>query len=156
VTAADYFQENPINQVVIPSASSWGYQGYYEIWLVGKNHWLYPPLFKAIERLDDFLDNNPDPNADVKLALDQYIRELILAQNSDLAYILHTGTFSAYAENRLRQHIDHIDTLYRQISENKVDAGWLAKIRHDFDIFNQYQLVDLYLDSRARYRAIPG
>jgi 1,4-alpha-glucan branching enzyme len=38
------------------------------------------------------------------LALDQLVRELLLLQSSDWAFILKTGTATGYAEARIRAH----------------------------------------------------
>ena len=58
-TALDYLRANPTNQVITPSMSSWGYQGYSETWLMGRNHWIYPELYQAIEAFDMLRNAEP-------------------------------------------------------------------------------------------------
>jgi len=53
ITPSEYLDENPTNQVASPSASSWGYKGYNEVWLEGSNDWIYRHLHKAAERMGD-------------------------------------------------------------------------------------------------------
>src|SRR5690606_10486898 len=51
VTPSDYLEANPVNQLAMPAASSWGYKGYSEMWLNGKNDWIYPHLHEAADRM---------------------------------------------------------------------------------------------------------
>src|SRR4029453_10800845 len=50
VTPFDYLRENPTQQVATPSASSWGEEGYYRVWLNETNEWIVPHLEVAMER----------------------------------------------------------------------------------------------------------
>ena len=51
INANEYLQENPRNQVITPSMSSWGYKGYSEVWLQGTNDWAYRHLHRG--KLED-------------------------------------------------------------------------------------------------------
>jgi 1,4-alpha-glucan branching enzyme len=51
ITPTEYLQRHPRNQVVQPCMSSWGYQGYSEVWLNGSNDWIYRHLHKMVERM---------------------------------------------------------------------------------------------------------
>ncbi len=144
ITAVDYLTMYPTNQVVTPSMSSWGYKGYSEVWLIGKNHWIYPEIYGAIELLDEVAVANRDPQPKVRAALNQYLRELLLAQTSDWAFIMHTGTAREYAEKRVKEHVDNMQRLYQQVSQNSIDAEWLRAIQAKNNIFSNTDLLDLY------------
>ena len=150
ISAADYLKIYPSNQVVIPSMSSWGYQGYSETWLMGRNHWIYPELFKSIEALDGLLEKFPMPDSTIRIALNQYIRELLLAQSSDWAFIMHTQTTQEYAKKRVKEHIENINTIYRQLNMNSIDVEWLNLIKKKNNIFSNLDLVALYRTAKER------
>jgi 1,4-alpha-glucan branching enzyme len=68
-------------------------------------------------------------------ALNQAARELLLAQSSDWAFIMRTGTMVPYAVRRTRSHLARFQHLYEGIKQEKVDSGWLAKVEVIDNIF---------------------
>ncbi len=91
-TPSDYLHKYPNNQVTTPCASSWGQQGYHEVWLEKSNDWIYPHLHKATALMVELANNHPAPDGLLERALKQIARELLLAQSSDWAFIMKTGT----------------------------------------------------------------
>ena len=114
-TPSDYLEKYPKNQVITPSLSSWGYKGYSEFWLEGANDWIYRHLHKASERMSELVRMYPDAKGLVLRALNQALRELLLAQSSDWAFIMTTGTHVSYAVDRTKQHVLNFTKLYGQI-----------------------------------------
>src|SRR5439155_40786 len=86
----DYEYLNPHRpiQKSQPHFSSWGYNGYCEVWLNGSNDWIYRHLHEDAERMVELARANPEPTALRRRALDQAARELLLAQASDWAFIM--------------------------------------------------------------------
>ena len=68
-------------------------------------------------------------------ALNQAARELLLAQSSDWAFILKTGTMVDYAIKRTRTHVHNFNHLYELIKHDTVDEGWLADIESKHNLF---------------------
>jgi 1,4-alpha-glucan branching enzyme len=68
-------------------------------------------------------------------SLNQAARELLLAQSSDWAFIMRTGTMVPYAVRRTRSHLMRFHKLYEEIKQGKVDAGWLEKVEAIDNIF---------------------
>jgi len=137
ITPSQYLQENPRNQVVTPSLSSWGWKGYNEMWLQGTNDWIYRHLHKASERMTELarMYSTNNVNGLTKRALNQALRELLLAQSSDWAFILGTGTHTSYATRRTKEHLLRFTNLYEQIKTNNIDEQWLADIEYKDNIF---------------------
>ena len=50
-TPGRYLDTHPTQQMVAPSASSWGQNGYWEVWLHPSNSWIYPHLQTAAQRM---------------------------------------------------------------------------------------------------------
>ncbi len=131
---ADYLRLNQTQQVCRPSQSSWGFKGFHEYWLNETNAWIYPHLHKAAERMIEISKLEPEDELQWK-ALNQAARELLLAQSSDWAFIMRTGTMVPYAVRRTRSHLMRFNKLYEDIKVNKVDSGWLEKIEVMDNIF---------------------
>jgi len=134
-TPGEYINGNPIMQVSSPCPSSWGYNGYNEVWLNKTNDWIYPHLHKAAERMTELANENKNATGLKQDALNQAARELLLAQSSDWAFIMKTGTMVRYAEKRVKDHIGRFLKLYHDIKEGVIDENWLRDIEYKDDIF---------------------
>ena len=137
ITPSGYLAENPRNQVVTPSGSSWGWKGYSEMWLQGPNDWVYRHLHKASERMTELVKSSLEGsvNGILQRALNQALRELLLAQSSDWAFIMGTGTHTEYAVRRTKEHLLRFNSLYEQIKSNAIDEPWLSDIEYKDNIF---------------------
>jgi len=134
-TASDYLRENPRNQVVTPSFSSWGWKGYSEYWLSGCNDWLYRHFHQASSRMNDLAKQFENSDGLTERALKQAARELLLAESSDWAFIMKTGTVVEYAQKRVKEHLDRFTKLYEQLKKNEIDEQWLSDIEYKDNIF---------------------
>ena len=131
---ADYLRKHPNQQVCRPSQSSWGYKGFHEYWLNETNAWIYPHLHKAAERMIELAKREPADELEWR-ALNQAAREVLLAQSSDWAFIMRTGTMVPYAVRRTRSHLMRFNKLYEDLNHGKVDSGWIEKVEAIDNIF---------------------
>lgn len=131
---ADYLKGHPTQQVAIPSQSSWGYKGFHEYWLNHTNAWVYPHLHKGAEKMIHLSTKEPEDELQLR-ALNQAARELLLAQSSDWAFIMRTGTMVPYAVRRTKSHLLRLNKLYDDIWAEQVDSGWLEKVEQIDNIF---------------------
>jgi 1,4-alpha-glucan branching enzyme len=115
--------------------SSWGYKGYNEVWLEGSNDWIYPHLHMMADRMVELTKRYPRADGILRKALDQAARELLLAQGSDWAFIMKTGTMVEYAHKRTKEHINRFDRLYHDILHARINERWLKEIEHRDNIF---------------------
>ncbi len=136
-TLSEYLIAHPRNQIVTPSLSSWGYNGYSEVWLNGSNDWIYRHLHKAAERMIAMANENSSADGLKKRALNQMSRELLLAQSSDWAFIMKTGTHTSYAVNRTKDHLARFNQLWSQAQKNSIDSRSLESIESIDNIFPQ-------------------
>ncbi len=135
VTIPEYLERHPKIQVAQPTLSSWGYKGYCEVWCEGSNDWIYRHLHEGAERMVELARSNPDAPPLRRRALNQAARELLLAQSSDWAFILKTGTMVEYARERTRVHVLNFHHLYEQLKGNDIDEAWLAEIERRHNLF---------------------
>ncbi len=135
ITPSAYLEQFPVGQIVQPCASTWGDKGYFEVWLNGVNDWIYRHLHRGEEIMLDLVRNFADKSPLIDRALNQAARELMLAQASDWAFIITTGTMVPYAEKRTRDHLHNLHGLYLQLMENRLEEQWLKHLEWQNTIF---------------------
>lgn len=135
ITPQEYLNLYPDNQITTPSMSSWGANGYHEVWLDASNDWIYPHLHKASQRMTELATRFPQANGDLKRALNQAARELLLAESSDWAFIMKTGTMVDYSVRRTKDHLYEFNNLYEQILGNRIDPNHVYNLEEKNNIF---------------------
>ena len=135
VSPVDYLAKYPEQQLAQPPLSSWGAGGYSAVWLDECNDWIYRYLHKASERMIELARLNPDARDTQRRALNQAARELLLAQSSDWAFIIKTGTMVEYAVRRTKEHLLRFTRLYEQLKSGAVDEQWLSHVESRDNLF---------------------
>lgn len=131
----DYLAELPEQQVATPPMSSWGASGYAAVWLDPSNDWIYRHLHKAAERMVALARDLPSAEGLQRRALDQAARELLLAQSSDWAFIMKTGTMVEYAVRRTKEHVSNFTRLHDEVRAGHVDEGFVSTLEARHNIF---------------------
>ena len=145
ITASDYLTEYPVNQISVPSESTWGYKGYSEVWLECSNDWVYRHLHIAGQRMKELTEkfsNNKQPL--FTSALNQAARELVLAQASDWPFIMKTGTMVEYAQKRIKLHINRFTHIYKDMMNGSIDRAWLKEVESRDNIFSDMDCARYY------------
>jgi len=148
ITPGDYLDMRYPLQVSTPTSSSWGDKGYHEVWLNGKNDYLYPHLHRASRDMIEMATDYPDARGLMERALTQAARELILAQSSDWPFIMTVGTMVEYARLKSNDHLVRFRKLHEQIRKGNIDKSWLDKLEQcdnlfpslDYRLFQQHDI----------------
>jgi 1,4-alpha-glucan branching enzyme len=135
VTASDDLREHPENQVATPPLCSWGAGGYANMWLDRSNDWIYRHLLSSARQMVELARDYPDAGTLQRRALNQAARELLLAQSSDWAFIMKTGTMVDYAVRRTKEHVLRFQRLHDQVRSGTIDEAWLAHVESKNNIF---------------------
>src|SRR5437763_5070387 len=135
-TPTAFLAQHPTQQTVSPAASSWGENGHLGVWLDKTNSWIYPHLHSAAERMTK-LARAHRGGADelTERALKQLARELFLAQSSDWAFLIRTGTAKHYATKRVTDHLLRFNRLHDECVNGNIDEGFLANCEWRDNIF---------------------
>lgn len=135
----DYVQAHPqAVQADLPT-SSWGRGGYAEVWLMERNDWIYKHLHQAELRLlhitwiHEALNDGASPQSE--RMMNQALRELMLAQSSDWAFMMDADTFTTYAANRTKEHVMRCHALLDMIENHAWDLEQLEQMEHDYPCF---------------------
>lgn len=135
VTPSQYLDRYPTHQMALPATSSWGKKGYSEVWIGDQNSWIYHHLLIATEKMSLLCVKYPQAQGLRKRALNQALRELLLAQSSDWPFLIHTGTATKYAKKRVEFHLSRFLKIVRDIDENTFDESWLEGVEYLDNIF---------------------
>lgn len=135
-TPGDYLSSRRSLPRGTPSFSSWGNNGYAEVWLDGTNDWIYRHIHKAIERMEELAGRFPDEKGLKQRALNQAAREVLLCQASDWPFILKTGSTIGYATRRIKEHIYNFNKIYEGLCRNTVSTEWLTKLEKKNNVFS--------------------
>ena len=139
VTPADDLQAWPEAQVVAPVESSWGEHGHASMWLDPVNDWIPQALYGCAQMLAPFARLDRARGLEGQ-ALVQAFRELLLAQSSDFAFILRSGTVTAYARARVQEHLSAFLDLLRSVRAGAVDGARLQQLRERDALFPDLRL----------------
>lgn len=135
VSPGDFLDSGIPIQIQQPTASSWGENGYYKVWLNEGNSWMYPYQHDAERKMTAFANRFHAPNDLEQRALNQMARELLLAQSSDWAFQIYQGTTVQYSSNRFKAHIQRFDLLAKGLETGDINEAMLAEIENRDNIF---------------------
>jgi 1,4-alpha-glucan branching enzyme len=135
ITPSEYLEHYPVHQVGTPCASSWGYKGYNEVWLNGKNDWAWRHLHHAAQRMAQLASNHPSAYGVEQRALNQALRELLLAQSSDWPFMMKTGQQAEYAVKRIKDHLLNFLRLADEIDSGRIDEPRLKNLEDRDNLF---------------------
>jgi 1,4-alpha-glucan branching enzyme len=128
-TPSEYLAAHPTQQIVEPAASTWGQNGHLAVWLDPTNGWIYPHLHTAAQKMTEiarrYVTDGSHMTDISDRVLRQLARELLLAQASDWAFLMKTGTAREYATKRTIDHLARFNRLHDQFVTNDVDDEFL-------------------------------
>jgi 1,4-alpha-glucan branching enzyme len=135
-TPSEFLAVHPTQQTIEPAASTWGERGHLEVWLDRSNSWIYPHLHAACQRMSEVSRaKTEEPVGLEDRVLKQLARELLLAQASDWAFLMKTGTARDYATNRTKDHLVRFNRLAGQLVAGTIDRQFLQDCEWRDNIF---------------------
>ncbi|KMQ50317.1 Glycogen branching enzyme, GH57 family [Chitinispirillum alkaliphilum] len=132
-----YLNRHPVHQHGMPCMSSWGHRGYFEVWCNGKTDWILTHLNECIRRMKCLAEKYSTVPQESKItkALNQCVRELLLAQSSDWPFMITNSTSEQYASRRVRDHISRFHFLADYIESNQSNSNMVETLEHLDSIF---------------------
>ncbi|MDR2638951.1 MAG: DUF1957 domain-containing protein [Helicobacteraceae bacterium] len=135
IVPSEYLAIYQTNQMIHPSPSSWGKDGYFDVWINPQNDWIYPHLHKMADTMTGLAARfAKESNPLIRRLLDQMNRELLLAQSSDWAFLITAGTAVEYAVKRTKTHIANFNKLLSMI-DAPIDEEYLSDLESKNSIF---------------------
>lgn len=138
-TPSEYLAAHTTQQIVEPTASTWGENGHLAVWLNPGNAWIYLQLNVAALRMCEIAERYASESSNMTDTCDrvlkQLARELLLAQSSDWAFLMKTGTAREYATQRTIDHLARFNRLHDQFVTNTLDEEFLRDCEWRDNIF---------------------
>jgi 1,4-alpha-glucan branching enzyme len=136
-TPSEYLNRHPVHQTSIPAASTWGHKGYFQNWLNDKTAWIFHQIHDCSLRMENLAAhfNKPRVPAPFRRALNQCLRELLLAQSSDWPFMINNGTSAEYAVRRVKDHVARFHYLADSIEKKSISEEHLSAIEYIDNIF---------------------
>ncbi|AEJ61189.1 Domain of unknown function DUF1957 [Spirochaeta thermophila DSM 6578] len=153
IRPSDYLKEGYPFQENRPSFSSWGTKGYSEVWLDGRNDWIYRHLHAAVEQMEDLVERFSDAEGLRRRALNQAARELLLAQASDWPFIIRNGTMVPYALRRIKEHLFYFRKIYDAFARGALPADLITGRERRYPLFGD---MDYRVFARANVPVSPS
>jgi 1,4-alpha-glucan branching enzyme len=134
-TASDYLAANPPREVLALPEGSWGAGGTHFTWDNADNHWFWPLIHAAEERMERLVAAHPRARGDREAILAQAGRELLLLQSSDWPFLVSTGQAGEYAVERFLSHLERFGQLadLAGLPDLPSDARRLADETYELD-----------------------
>src|SRR5438270_564483 len=126
-TPSEYLAMHPTQQTIEPGTSTWGDKGHLEVWIDKNSSWIYPHLHAAAQRMTNVANAHKNDSSELNdRVLKQLARELLLAQASDWAFLMRTGTAREYASKRTIDHLARFNKLHDQFAAEQLNEKFLA------------------------------
>jgi 1,4-alpha-glucan branching enzyme len=137
MTPAEYLYKQNLGslQTVAPEFSSWGTNGYAEMWLDAANDWMYPPGIRSLERMIELAERFPNDSGLKERALNQAAREILLVQASDWPRMLYEQESPQYARSQIEMALRNFTTIYESLGSNYISTEWLTNLEKRHNIF---------------------
>lgn len=135
-TPTEFLAAHPSQQIVRPTPSSWGENGFNSVWLDEQAAWIYPQLHPATRRMTEIARHHratSDPA--IESGLRQAARELLLAQASDWAFLIKTKSAPHYAKQRTEDHLSRFRRLAENLDNGRVDGEFLGECEERANLF---------------------
>lgn len=136
ITPSEFCAANRVMESVTPSASSWGESGYSAVWLDPSNSWVYRHLKKASGKMTELSRQHQKAEGLMERALNQALRELLIAQASDWPFMMKMGSAAQFAETKFREHISNFFMLCEDIDRGMLRDTAVASLEKKTSIFS--------------------
>ena len=136
ITPGEYIDKFPLMQECQPCRSSWGANGYSEVWLNGTNDYAHRHLHHLGDKMVELAHIFCNETDELKLrVLNQCAREVLLAQSSDWLFIITNGTMVDYAKKRIKDHVGRFNRFYDELMNGKIDENFLEYVEAQDCVF---------------------
>lgn len=133
----------PRIQSVKMDMSSWGENGYSDVWLNPGNEWIYRHIMECCIIMDQtvHLHKHTEDKA-IRRIVNQMARELLLLQSSDWPFIMKMGTMVDYARKRVNVHANLFFELTTMLKPESFSEDRLKEIEEEHPIFPEMKFED--------------
>jgi len=145
-TFSSYLKEYNNHQVINPQYSTWGQNGFSQVWNNENNNRLIIDSHEILDKYEkiifDIKSKNIENNSNEKKALVMLTKILFLLTSSDWPFLINSG-IAAYPTKRFYIHKEDFEKLYIQIENKKIDKKILKDLNFKYPVFSNIKYKDL-------------
>ncbi|WP_100372440.1 1,4-alpha-glucan branching protein domain-containing protein [Bacillus sp. FJAT-45037] len=142
-----HFQDFETNHI---SFSTWGREGYGDVWLSPKNDYMYRHLHRLEQDLATVVALKAAPTDLEKRLMDQMVREWMLAVSSDWAFIVDGDSAVQYAKERFDTHVSRFDEQKEQLFSHQIEESWVLQQEKEFPFLDNIDM-SVFLSNHDSY-----
>lgn len=124
MTASEYLEAHPPEEVLALPEGSWGMGGGHWTWDNPETRWMWEPIHEAEARMEQIANSRLQiADADEEAVLNQAARELLLLESSDWPFLVTTGQAREYAIQRFTSHVERFEKLVASVEAGEPDRA---------------------------------
>lgn len=151
ITPTDYIDRHyQVLDTAHVSFTTWGRDGYGDVWLNERNAWMYRHLHNAEKELIRCQTKFKEPSILQKRAMHQMIREWMLGASSDWAFIMEQASATEYAINRFKDHIGRFDKIKEQLVTNSLTTEFMNEMEREYPFLKDIK-DELFISAHDAY-----
>ncbi|MFZ3588151.1 1,4-alpha-glucan branching protein domain-containing protein [Bacillus sp. DJP31] len=135
--------------------STWGREGYGDVWLNERNEWMYRHLHWMEKKLVELYSTTDLSNPLIQRTIQQLCRDWMLATSSDWAFILDNQSASQYAANRCNEHIERFVSVLEQLEKGNITEELLMSLESDYPFMLNIDLSPLHSEHDQYIEKLP-
>lgn len=120
-----------------PAMSSWGAGGYGSTWINDSGGWICRHLIRAGRLMTEMSVRHPNARGRLRRALNQALRELLLAQSSDWTFMMKSGNAAGFGKQKAKEHLKNFFSLQKQIMSGCIEEAPLIRLELKNNIFGR-------------------
>ncbi|MFC4320776.1 1,4-alpha-glucan branching protein domain-containing protein [Litchfieldia salsa] len=136
------------------SFSTWGRDGYGDVWLNEKNQWFYRHAHRMEMEIIHWVESLETCTKIEKLALEQMYREWLLYSSSDWAFMIDQGNCREYAMNRIEIHLNRFTSILQHLNEKTLTLEMLNEYRVEYPFLSSANLTYLQSSNGEKFGGI--
>ncbi|WP_225228714.1 1,4-alpha-glucan branching protein domain-containing protein [Bacillus sp. PS06] len=126
------------------SFSTWGRDGYGDVWLNEKNHEIYRYAHLMEFEINRCVKQYLNGSMLEKLAIEQMIREWLLYTSSDWAFMIDQGDCRDYAMIRIEEHLSRFISLNDHLTSKTLSKEILLTYKNEYPFLSSINLSNFY------------
>jgi 1,4-alpha-glucan branching enzyme len=129
MTASEYLEAHPPEEVLALPEGSWGMGGSHWTWDNPETRWMWKPIREAEARMGQVAsEKRQAASADEEAVLNQAARELLLLESSDWPFLVTTGQAREYAIQRFTSHVERFEKLVGSVEAGEPDLALAGEL----------------------------
>ena len=141
-TYSEYLKNNSSHQVLNPQYSTWGQNGFSQVWNNESNNRMIINSHDILNNFEHLIKNVKATSKIEKRAIILLTKIVFLLTSSDWPFLINSG-INAYPVKRFYIHKEDFENLYYKILDKKINKEYLDDLAFRYPLFEKITYEDL-------------